>query len=227
MATSGTFTWSLDVAEIIEEAYAHCDIELRTGWQLKTARRSLDMLLTEWVNDGVNLWLMDQLTVSLTTGSQSYTLDPKYVDLIDAVTRDASNLDTENFRITMSEYLNRPNKATTGRPVQHTLERNGTGGHTLYVWPTAEDNTYSFVAWAIRYAEDIGAYGNTVDTPRRFIPALIYGLAYRLSLKNPKEVDPGLRAELKGLYNQVYAKAQEEDRERTSLFLIPAKPGNY
>jgi hypothetical protein len=223
MATSGTFAWSLDVATVIEEAYSNCDIELRTAYQLNSARTSLDMLLTEWVNDGVNLWLMDQLTVPLTTGTESYTLDAKYVDLIDAVTRDSNNTDTDNFRITMSEYLNRPTKSTTGKPVQHTLERNSTGGHTLYMWPTAEDNTYSFVAWAIRYAEDAGAYTNNVDTPRRFLPALVFGLAYKLALKNPKEVTPEIRAELKNEYGRIYEAAREEDRERASLFIVPGR----
>lgn len=223
MTTSGTYTWALDIGEIIEEAYENCEIELRSGYQLKTARRSLNLLLTEWINDGVHLWTMDQLTVPLTTSTQSYTLDTKYVDIIDAVTRDSNGTDIENTRITLSEYLHRPTKSTTGKPTQHTLERNATGGHTLYIWPTAVDNTYSFVAWAIRYPEDVEVYSENVDTPRRFLPPLVLGLAYKLALKNPSTVSVDHREALKRDYDLMFMKAREEDRERASFYILPGK----
>lgn len=225
MATSGTFTWTLDIADIIEEAYENCGIELTTGYQLRTARRSLNLLLTEWVNEGVHLWMLDEITIPLTTGTESYTLDAKYVDIVDAVTRDSVNVDIENTRITMSEYLHRPTKATTGKPTQHTLERNSAGlGHTLYVWPTAIDNTYSFVGWFIRYPEDISNdYTNNPDTPRRFLPPLVMGLAHKLALKNPEKVDAAHRAEIKVEYDRMFRQAREEDRERASFYIVPAR----
>ena len=226
MATSGTFTWSLDIAEIIEEAYENCGLELRTGYHLKTARRSLNLLLTEWINDGVHLWTMDQVTVALTTSTQSYTLDAKYVDIIDAVTRNSSNVDVENTRITMSEYLHRPTKSTTGVPTQHTLERNSTGGHTLYVWPTATDDTYSFVGWFIRYPEDVtNDYTDNPEVPRRFVPALTLGLSHRLAIKNPKTVELEHRLDLQRMYDIAFAKARDEDRERASFYVLPSN--NY
>lgn len=221
MASSGTFTWNLDVVEVIEEAYETAGLELLTAFDLISARRSLNLLLTEWMNDGVNLWTMDQLTVALTTSTQSYTLDAKYTDLLDAVTRDADSIDVENRRLSLSEYLHRPNKATTGQPIQHALERNASGGHTLYIWPTAADNTYTFVAWAIRYMHDVDDYTDNFDIPRRFLPPLVLGLAHKIALKRSEEVTPQLRAELKNEYIGTYQAAMFEDRERASLYLLP------
>jgi hypothetical protein len=222
MATSGTFTWNLDVAEIIEEAYDNCGIELRTGYQLKSARRSLNMLLTEWINDGVNLWTIEEMTVTLTADTASFTLDAKYTDVLDAVVRDSNNNDVSCTRVSLSEYLNRTDKSTSGRPVQYVIERNSNGGHTLSVWPVQDVSTYTFVAWAIRYIEDIDTtYTDNVDIPRRFIPALTFGLAYKLAIKNKETVGIEDRAELEKEYMRTYQAAKDEDRERVSLFLVP------
>ena len=223
MATSGTYTFNMDVHAIIEKAHEKCGLELQTSEQLRSARTNLDLLLIRWINDGVNLWTMDQLEIPMTAGTQSYTLDTKYVDILDAVIRDSDNNDTSNYRISLSEYLNRPSKDDTGKPIQHTLERNSTGGHTLYVWPTASDSTsYTFVAWAIRYIEDAGEYTDNIDIPKRFLPALIYGLAYEVAMDNPLKVDPVLRAEIKQGYIEAFASARMEDRERASLFITPS-----
>ncbi len=234
MATSGTYNFNLDIYEIIEEAYERCGIELKTGYQLTTAARSLDLLLTEWTNRGINLWTMDQTTSSISANDQSITLDARYVDIVDAVVRNSSNVDNTMNRITLSAYLNYPDKAQTGTPSQYAVERNSTGGHTVYFYPAA-DASYTLVSWTIRYTEDTGAYTNNPEVPRRFLPALVSGLAYYLANKNPAKyeldstgrpyvtqgVDINRRQELLGAYEVDFTAAKQEDHERASLFIVP------
>ena len=229
MATSGTYTFDLDIEEMVEEAYEQIGIAYKRGEELRTARRTLNLMLLDWVNDNVPLWCIDQLTVALTTGTQSYTLDPQWLDVLDVVIRDSDGTDVTATRLSMSEYLSRPTKDTQASPIQYTTERNADGGHTLYVWPTAPDNTYTFVAWGLRYMQDIGDYTNTVDIPRSFLPALCAGLAYGLAKKkireNPETIIPMLPI-LKGDYLEAYDKAKGEDRERANLFILPSlRPG--
>jgi|TARA_R110000787_G_scaffold92732_3_gene194807 hypothetical protein len=234
MATSGTFAFNLDIYQIIEEAYERCGIELKTGYQLTTAARSLDLLMTEWTNRGINLWTLDQTTSAIVADNQSITLDAKYVDVIDAVMRNSSNIDNSMNRITLSAYLNYPNKATTGQPSQYAVERNSNGGHTVYFYPAA-DTAYTMVSWTIRYGEDAGIYTNNAEVPRRFLPALVSGLAYYLANKNPAKyeldstgrpyvtqgVDINRRQELLGAYDIDFTAAKQEDHERASLFIVP------
>jgi hypothetical protein len=235
MATSGTFNFNLDIYEIIEDAYERCGIELKTGYQLTTAARSLDLLLTEWTNRGINLWSMDQTESAIVVNDQSITLDPKFVDVVDAVMRNSSSVDNTMNRITLSAYLNYPDKTQTGKPSQYAVERNSNGGHTVYFYPAA-DTSYTMVSWTIRYSEDIGVYTNNPEVPRRFVPALVSGLAYYLANKNPakyeldstgrpyvtKGVDINRRQELLGAYDVDFAAAKQEDHERASLFIVPS-----
>lgn len=222
MATSGTYTFTLAIDEIIEEAYEQAGLELRGGYDLSTARRSLNLLLTEWVNEGINLWTMDQLTTTLTDGSASYTLGARYIDLLDAVVRDADDLDTMATRISLSEYLGRTDKTQeAAKPVHWALERNALAGHTLYVWPTPDNSTHSFIAWAVRHIQDIGVYTNDAEVPRRFLPALVAGLAWHLAIKNPAKVPMEHRKDLEARYASMFEKARLEDRERTSFHVVP------
>lgn len=222
MATSGTYTFALAIDEVVEEAYEQAGLELRGGYDLSTARRSLNLLLTEWMNEGVNLWTMDQLTTSLADGTSSYTLDARYVDLLDGIVRDSDSIDTNTTRISLSEYLGRPDKAQeSAQPTHWALERNSSGGHTLYVWPTPDNSTHSFIAWAIRYIQDIGAYTNNADIPRRFLPSLIAGLAWHIAIKNPAKVPMEHRKDLQARYQEIFEKARMEDRERTSFYILP------
>lgn len=225
MATSGTRTFNLDIQEIIEEAYEQIGFMDTTGEDLRTAIRTLDLMLLDWVNDDVPLWGVSQFTVALTQDTQSYTLDASYVDIIDAVIRDSNNNDISATRLSMSEYLDRPRKDTSGRPIQYMVERNASGGHTLYVWPVASDGTYTFVAWGLRYLEDAGDdYTNNVDVPRRFLPALCAGLAYNLAKKkmmsNPEAI-LAILPTLKADYESTYQNAKWEDRERSNLYVRP------
>jgi hypothetical protein len=235
MATSGTFNFALDIHEVIEEAWDLVGLEIKGGYDLKSTVRSLNLLLTEWVNKGINLWTVDQLTTSLSADDNTYTLDAKVVDLIDTVVRDSNNTDVSTTRISMAEYLAYPTKSTSGKPTQIALERNASGGHTLYTYPTADVSTYSLISWAIIYPEDAGKYTDNPAVPRRFLPALVNGLAYKLALKNPAQamsdgqgnmtsvngVSADRRAELKALYSETMAEAVMEDRERTSFLLVP------
>ena len=236
MASSGTFTFSLDIHEIIEEAYELTGLEVKSGYQLKSARRALDLMLTGWINEGINLWTINQLETTLTSGTASYVLSAKYVDLLDAVTRDSNNIDSTANRITLSEYLSYPDKTTSGKPTQYAIERNTDEGDKVYVYPVPND-TYTLVSWAMNYPEDTGNYTDNPDIPRRFLPPLVNGLAYNIALKNPTRMTPGEqggqpthvggvsaghRKELLDQYMYSLKLAKDEDRERASLHLVPS-----
>ena len=118
MATSGSRDFNLDVAEIIEEAYERCGLEVRTGYDARTARRSLNLMFADWANRGLNLWTVKQGSQALTAGTATYTFDATYTDLLEVVVR-RSGTDFELDRMSRSEYLNLPNKTTQGRPSQY------------------------------------------------------------------------------------------------------------
>jgi len=229
MATSGTYTFNLDTAHIIEEAYERIGQQTKTGNDLKTARRSLNLLLTKWVNDGVNLFTLDLTTTSLTKDVNNITLSAsQYLDVLDGAIRD--NSDTSNpqdisiERISLDDYLNIPTKNDTGKPVQFAVERNsqftnaGTATHKIYFWPIPDQTYYQFTSWTIRYPQDVTAtYSQNPDIPRRYLPALISGLAVELAVK----FAPDRLNILKPLYDEEWMKAKEEDRERVSFYVQP------
>jgi len=229
MVTSGTYTFNLDTGEIIQEAYERCGIETKSGYDLKTARRSLNLLLTKWVNDGVNLFTLDLETFNMTKDQGYITMYSTIrLDVIDAAIRDNSNAsDTSDIileRISMDEYLAIPSKLNTGKPVQYAVERNsqftssGSGTHKVYLWPVPDQTYYQFLTWSIKYPPDVSAtYTQNPDIPRRYLPALISGLAVELAVKKA----PDRLAVLKPLYDQDWEKAREEDRERVSFHVQP------
>ena len=232
MATSGTYTFNLDVSDIIQEAYERVGIEVKSGYDLVTARRSLNLLLTKWVNEGVNLFTLDLTTLTLTKDSATVNLAAnQYLDILDATVRDTNSspvTDTECERISLSEYLNYPNKTTSGKPVQFAVERNsqydssGVANHKVYLFPVPDQTYYRLHCWTIRYPQDVSeTYTQNPDIPRRYLPALISGLAFELANKNPDKVDATRRAELKGIYNEEWEFAKEEDRERASFYIQP------
>ena len=232
MATSGTYTFNLDVSDIIQEAYERVGIEVKSGYDLVTARRSLNLLLTKWVNEGVNLFTLDLTTLTLTKDSATVDLAAnQYLDILDAAVRDTNSspvTDTDCERISLSEYLNYPNKTTSGKPVQFAVERNsqfdnsGTANHKIYLFPVPDQTYYQLHCWTIRYPQDItDTYTQNPDVPRRYLPALISGLAFELANKNADKVDATRRAELKGIYNEEWQFAKEEDRERASFYIQP------
>jgi len=236
MTTSGTFTFELDTSEIIEEAYERCGLETKSGFELKTARRSLNLLLTKWVNDGVNLFTLDLTTTAITKDQDNITLSSlKYLDIIDAALRDTNStpdLDVSMERISLSEYLSYPTKTTSGKPTHYAIERNSqytssaSATHKIYLWPVPDQTYYQLLSWTVRYPQDVSStYTENPDIPRRYLPALISGLAVELANKRPAQVDITRRQELKAYYEQDWEKAREEDRERVSFYVQPKVRG--
>jgi|TARA_E500000318_G_scaffold5124_1_gene5392 hypothetical protein len=225
MATSGTKTFALNIADTIEEAYELAGIELRTGYDAETARRSLNIMFADWSNRGVNLWTIDQVTTDLSSGTASYTLNSYDIDIVSAVIRQTdSNSNTTDLsieRIGRTEYLNIPDKSVTGRPSQIFLDRQTTP--VVKLWPTPDSvNTYKLVANTIQRIDDVTASNQDPEVPSRFIPCMASGLSYYLALKkNPEKA--GI---LKQQYEQDFQLAAQEDRGRASLHLTPAR-GSY
>ena len=219
MATSGTKTFQLSIADTIEEAYELAGLELRTGYDAETARRSMNIMFADWANRGINLWTIEQVTTNLTSGTSSYTLNSFDIDIVSAVIRQidaSSTTDLQLTRIGRTEYLNIPDKASTGRPTQFFVDRQTTP--VVKLWPTPDNvATYRLVANTIQRIDDVTASAQDPEVPSRFIPCMTSGLAYYIALKkNPERV--GL---LKQQYEQDFKLAADEDRNRASLHLVP------
>ena len=223
MATSGTATFNPEIVEIVEEAYERCGLELRSGYDLKTARRSLDIMAAEWSNKGINLWTVEAGTVSLTTGTATYTLPADTIDLLETVIRTGSGSNQQDLsinRISVSTYATIPNKNNQGRPIQIYVDRQATP--KVSVWPTPDSSaTYTLAYWRLRRIEDAGRAGsNTYDVPSRFIPCLVAGLAYHIATKRP-EVGLDRVTFLKAAYDEQFTLAADEDRDKSSIQFAP------
>jgi hypothetical protein len=215
MTTSGSRDFDLDVAEIIEEAYERCGLEVRTGYDAKTARRSMNLMFAEWANRGLNLWTVKQATQALTQGTATYTLNADHTDLLEVVVR-RSGTDYELDRISRSEYLNVPTKTTQGRPSQYYYNRQVTPEVTL--WPVPENATDTLVYYYVQRIQDVDALVNTTDAPFRFLPCIVAGLAYYIALKKAPE-----RVQLlKTVYEEEFQRAADEDEDRVALKLQPS-----
>jgi len=222
MTTSGTKTFELDVADYIEEAFERCGIEVRTGYDQRTARRSLNLLLAEWANRGLNQWTIKEEIINVGSASESYPMSPSDIDIISAVVRFTNNAGTQNQvdltlnRVSREYYLNIPNKLTPGRPVQYYVDRQITP--VLYVWPKPNTDYYVVVNKLVRM-DDAAAGVNTMQLPFRFYPCLAAGLAYYLSMKKAPERTQMLRAS----YEEEFERAAGEDRDRAALKLTPVQ----
>ena len=225
MTTSGVTTFNPDLNEIVEEAFERCGAELRTGYDLKTARRSLNLLLAAWANQGINMWTIEQGSQVLTPGTNTYTLPADTVDLIEHVIRTgAGNVSTQTdltiTRISVSTYSSIPNKLQQARPIQVYINRQAAAPQ-FTVWPTPDNSqTYTFVYWRLRRIQDAGAGGTyTQDIPFRFLNALVSGLAYYLSMKIPGAMER--MQVLKAQYDQDWDLASTEDREKAAVRFVP------
>ena len=214
MAVSNSRDFNIDVAEAIEEAYERCGGEGKTGYSLRSARRSLNIMLAEWANRGINLFTVEQVTTTLTSGTSNYTLGIDTIDILEMVIR-RSGVDTSMDRISRSAYLNLPNKETTGKPSQFFVDRQV--NPVLYLWQTPENSTDQIVYYRLVRIDDADSYTNDFDVPFRFYPCLVSGLAYFLSIK----VAPDRVGALKAIYDEEFTRAASEDRDRTSLQLVP------
>ena len=232
MTTTGTALFNIDLSEIIEEAFERAGSELRSGYDFKTARRSLNLLLIEWGNKGINLWCVEQGQIVLSTGVAVYPLPIDTVDLLDHVIRTGSGQNQSDItisRISGSTYSTIPNKNALGKPIQVWINRQsgattptGVASPTINVWPTpqAPDSQYTFVYWRLRRMQDAGNGINTQDIPYLFLPALVAGLAYYLSMKLPG-MDLQRAQALKMVYDEQFQLAADENREKAPLRVVP------
>ena len=303
MTTTGTATFNLDMNDLIEEAFERCGKQLRTGYDFRTARRSVNIMTLEWANRGINLWTIDQGQIVMNTGQAIYPLPLDTIDLLDSVTRqyngqNTNQIDINLSRISESTYSTIPNKNAYGRPIQMWVNRQSgnansvssttlsasigatdttinltsaaglpttgfvnidneiigyqnivgnqilnawrgqagstaaihSSGASVYinylpcvnVWPTPNNpgNQYTLVYYRMRRVQDAGTGISTEDIPFRFIPAMVAGLAYHLSMKL-EDVDPNRPAALQAEYEKQFQLAADEDREKASIRFVP------
>ena len=215
MATSGSRDFNLDVGEVIEEAYERCGLEVRTGYDARTARRSLNLMFAEWANRGLNLWTVKQGTITLTQGQAQETLLDDVVDLLDVVVR-RDGTDFEVERIRRGEYATLPNKTTQGRTSQYWLNRQI--DPVINLWAVPENSTDQLIYYYVRRIEDADSLVDTTDMPFRFFPCMVAGLAYYMAMKRAPE-----RVQLlKTVYEEEFQRAADEDQGRTPLKLQPS-----
>lgn len=223
MATSGVANFNLDLSEIVEEAFERAGGELRTGYDLRTARRSLNLLFADWANRGINMWTFEQGTINLVPGTATYNLPTDTVDLLEHVIRtgagnQATQADLTITRISVSTYATIPNKLQQARPIQIWVERLDQPRVTL--WPVPDDSqSYQLVYWRMRRIQNAGDGVNTMDMPFRFIPCMVAGLAYYLAMKVPGAIDR-LQV-LKEQYDSAWLLASGEDQEKAALRFVP------
>ena len=215
MTTSGSTNFELDVSDYIEEAFERCGLELRTGYDLRTAKRSLNLLFADWANRGLNQWTIAQRTQTVTTNDADYDLGADVIDVLSMVVR-RSTTDFSMSRISRDEYLSIPNKTTTGRPTQFFIDRQITP--KIKIWPTPENSTDVLHFDCLTRIEDADTFTNTVEVPFRFYPCLAAGLAYYIAIKKA----PDRIQLLKAIYDEEFDRAQAEDRDRASFNVTPS-----
>ena len=241
MTTTGTAEFNLNLNELFEEAFERCGADMRTGYDFRTARRSLYILTIEWANKGINLWTVEQGSIPMVQGQITYPLPVDTIDLIEHVIRTQTGqaqTDININRISVDTYSTIPNKNAQGRPIQVWINRQsgatypvggqpaGTNPSTgvdhpsINVWPAPDQNNfYTFVYFRLRRIQDAGSGTTTQDIPFRFIPCLVAGLAYHLSLKLPDALERSMG--LKAMYDELWQDAADEDREKAPLRLAP------
>jgi hypothetical protein len=228
MSTSGTTAFNLDFAEIAEEAWERAGREMRSGYDLRTARRSMNLLMLEWQNRGLNLFTYDEGQVVLVQGVSEYALPADTIDLLEAVIRTnpgnpTLQSDLSISRISMPTYATIPNKLNQGRPIQMWVDRQ-VDQPNIYLWPVPDRGTvlepfYVLRYWRMRRIQDAGTGVNTADINARFLPALVAGLAFHIAMKVP-ELMPRVEM-LKMSYEETYRMATDEDREKAPVRIVP------
>ena len=214
MAVSNSVNFELDVAEYIEEAFERCGLEVRTGYDLKTAKRSLNLMLAEWANRGLNQWTIAQRTVAMVEGTGEYALGADVIDILSLVVR-RDGTDYSLARLSRDDYITIPNKTTDGRPNQFFLDRQVTP--SLKLWPVPDNSTDVVYYNALTRMDDADTYINNMDMPFRFYPCLAAGLAYYIAVKRaPQRVQL-----LKAMYEEEFERAMTEDRDRASFNVVP------
>ena len=219
MTTSGTYNFSMDIDEVIQEATEMIGGEPTLGHEPKSARRSINLLLQDWQNRDIMLWTAETSTFTVSVSTTTYSLDSSSIDVLEAVVN-RDNVDIQLERISMQEFLKIPNKKQTGRPTQYAV-RHERDNPEIYLWPLPENSTDKVKVELIRYMQDVNKSAiQTPDVSRRFLPCLTAGVAYYMSMKRPN-VDMQRIAMIKTEYEERLSRALEEDRERVSLLIRP------
>tara|TARA_R100001591_G_scaffold4597_1_gene10562 strand:- start:9696 stop:10367 length:672 start_codon:yes stop_codon:yes gene_type:complete len=216
MASSGTTSFNITIDEVINEAYERCGVRVNSGNDIKSARRSLNLLFSEWGNRGINLWKVKSKTETLVNGSVTYTTPSDCNDVLEAVVTLSGGNQQTLTKISRSEYIAIPNKTQTGTPSQYYVDRQITPTISLYLAPDTSAVTNIFYYYLARI-EDVGAYTNSSDMPFRFFPCMVSGLAFYLSQK----IAPERIQAMKLLYEDELKRALEEDGQRTSVYIAP------
>jgi len=224
MATSGTTAFNLDLTELVEEAFERAGSEMRSGYDLRTARRSLNLMFTDWANRGINMWTIEEAEIALVAGTGSYDLPSDTVDITEHVIRTgggnaSTQADLSMSRISVSTYASIPNKLTTGRPIQVYVDRLAPTP-SVNIWPVPDSaQPYTLVYWRLRRIQDAGGGVNTMDVPFRFFNCMVAGLAFMLAMKIPGGLERvGL---LKQQYDEAWELAATEDRDKSSSRFVP------
>ena len=221
MATSGTTSFNLDIDDVIEESFERCGIRNTKGYDLKSSRRSLNLLFSEWGNRGIHLWKVELKNQLLTAGTITYTTPSDCSDVLEAYVSTSESItsstqDISLTKIDRSAYAGLPNKGQTGQPSQYYVDRQTTPTISLYLAPDA--NTYTYLKYYyIQRIQDAGSYTNQADLPYRFLPCMVSGLSFYLSQKYAPDRIQGLKL----LYEDELERALQEDGQRTSLFISP------
>ena len=224
MATSGTVSFNMDFPEIAEEAWERAGREMRSGYDLRTARRSMNLLTIEWANRGINLWTIREDIIDLVKGDVDYTLNNSAIDIIEQNIRtndgvQAQQNDLPITRVSVSTYSGIPNKLTQGRPTQVWIDRQRSAP-VAHVWPVPDKNdTYKLKYFYLKRIEDAGEGSYDADMPFRFLPCLVAGLAYYIAMKTPELSDR--IPLLKNIYDEQFEMAASEDREKVAARFVP------
>ena len=219
MATSGTYNFNLDIDEVIQEASEMIGGEDTLGHEPASARRSINLMLKDWQNRGILLWTTNTSSITLSTSVTSYDLSDSTINALEVVLR-RDNSDIQLTRISPEEYLIIPAPTQTGRPTQYSIRR-GRDNPVLSLWPIPENSTDTLQVEIVSELQDVNRSADqNADLPKRFLPPLTCGLAYYMSMKRPG-IDAGRIQMLKAIYEETLANAFSEDRERSSMYLIP------
>ena len=215
MTVSNSRDFNLDVGEVIEEAFERCGIEVRTGYDARTARRSLNLMFAEWANRGLNMWTVKQGTITLTQGHATETLLPDVVDLLEVTLR-RNGTDFTIDRISRGDYVTMPSKTTQGRPSQFWFNRQI--APVINLWAVPDNSTDQLVYYYLQRIDDADTLVNTTDMPFRFYPCMVAGLAYYIAMKRA----PDRLQMLKSVYEEEFQRAADEDEDRVPLKLQPS-----
>jgi hypothetical protein len=228
MTTSGTYGFNLEFTEIAEEAWERAGREMRSGYDLRTARRSMNLMTIEWQNRGINMWTIDEGYINLEQGVNTYDLPADTIDVMEHVIRTgsgnvATQADLSITRISVSTYATIPNKLQQARPIQVWVQRLR-DAPKITVWPTPDQGTagdpyYVFHYWRMRRIQDAGSGIQTADINFRFLPAVTAGLAYHIAMKVPELANRVPM--LKEAYNEQFDLAAVEDREKAAIRFVP------